>query len=340
MSSTIPRFQTFYEFHDPWVLLILFILPFLFYWESRQKPPTILFSSLKTIGSLKPGWKVRLYPLLLWARRLVLVLVIFGLARLQAGRKSTEVITHGVDILLAIDTSGSMRAEDFMVDGNRVTRLDAVKSVVSEFIDQRKSDRIGMVVFGSLAFTQCPLTLDHSVAHDFLQNLEIGMAGEQTAIGDALATATSRLKDLESRSRIVILLTDGANTAGAMDPLQAADIADAFNVKVYTIGVGSQGEAPVRVNTPFGPQYQYIRSDLNEEILQEMAKRTRGSYFRASDTAQLDQIYKTIDQLEKTKAKVKEHVDYNELFPWFLLPAFLLLAVERVLDLTIFRRVP
>ena len=331
---------TFVNFQSPLYLLLL-VLPVLVYlWEKRKREPSILYPSLSSIRRIRKTWKTRIYPLKKWLRVLALILVILGAARFQKGRKTLEVITHGVDIILAIDTSGSMKAEDFHIRAERVTRLDAVKHVVTGFVKNRSSDRLGMVVFGSMAFTQCPLTLDHGVFLTFLKGLEIGMAGEQTAIGSAIGTAVNRLKDLKSKSKVLILLTDGANTAGEMDPGQAAEIAKAFGVKIYTIGVGSKGEVPFLVQTIFGPQYQYIRSDLNESILKEIAQLTDGKYFRAQNLQELEEIYNEIDALEKTKAKVKEHMEFQELFHLFVIPALVLLILDRFLDLSLLRRIP
>lgn len=332
--------QTFFHFRDPWYLLLLLVLPVWLTFEFRRKQPSMIYPSLRHLKRIRPSWRVRLTPLLTWLRLVSLVLLVLGMARLQHGRRSVEVITHGVDIMLAIDTSGSMKGEDFLIEGQRTTRLDAVKNVLESFIKRRSSDRLGMVVFGTMAFTQCPLTLDHGVSLSFLQNLEIGMAGENTAIGDALGTAVNRLKDLESKSKIIILLTDGDNTHGVMDPEQAAEIAATFGIKVYTIGVGSKGEVPFLVQTLFGPRYQYVKSDLNEELLRKIASLTGGKYYRAQDTEQLQKIYQEIDDLETTKSKVKEHMEFRELYDWFVIPALLLIGLEKLLEMTVLRRTP
>jgi Ca-activated chloride channel homolog len=331
---------TFLNFRDPWFLCFILLLPLVYWWEKRKSEPSVIYPTLERVRSIRASLKLRLFPLRLGLRLTVLFLLILGVARFQKGRKSIEVITHGVDIILAVDTSGSMKAEDFRLDSKRTKRLDAVKRVVSDFVLRRESDRLGMVVFGSMAFTQCPLTLDHGVFLSFLRNLEIGMAGEQTAIGSAIGTGVNRLKNLNSKSKVMILLTDGANTAGDMDPLQAAEIARAFGIKIYTIGVGSKGEAPFLVQTIFGPQYQYARSDLNEDVLRKIADLTSGKYYRAQDTEELQRIYTEIDALETSKAKLKEHMEYRELYSLFVIPAFLLLGLERILDWTWFRRTP
>jgi Ca-activated chloride channel family protein len=332
--------QTFFHFRDPEYLFLFVLIPFLLLWESRKKEPAIIYPSLARLSRIKPSLRVRLYPLKKWLRILALCMLVFGMARFQKGRKTTEVITHGVDILLAIDTSGSMEAQDFQLKGDRVTRLDVVKSVVKDFVKNRKVDRIGMVVFGTMAFTQCPLTLDHGVLMSFLESLEIGMAGEKTAIGSAIGTGINRLKELASKSKVMILLTDGENTAGDMDPIQAAELAKAFGIKIYTIGVGKEGKAPFLVQTIFGPQYQYLPSRIDEKSLKKIASMTGGKYYRAHNTEQLKSIYSEIDALEKTKAKVKEYMEYKELFYIFVIFALSLLFLDKLLDLTVFRRLP
>ena len=332
--------RSFLHFRDPWFLILLLVLPVWFYFEYQRKQPSMTYPSLRHLKRIRPGWRVILSPTLRWLRLACLTLLILGMARFQYGRKSIEVITHGVDIMLAIDTSGSMKGEDFHLEGQRATRLEAVKSVVELFVKSRTSDRLGMVVFGTMAFTQCPLTLDHGVTLSFLKNLEIGMAGENTAIGDALGTAVNRLKNLKSKTKIIILLTDGDNTHGVMDPEQAAEIAATFGIKVYTIGVGSKGEVPFLVQTIFGPRYQYVQSDLNEELLRKIATETGGKYYRAQDTEQLQEIYEEIDDLEKTKSKVKEHMEFRELYYWFVIPALFLLGLEKLLEMSVLRRTP
>ena len=269
-----------------------------------------------------------------------MALFILALARPQSGIKSTEISTEGVDIMLCLDTSGSMQALDFKEDGNRVPRLQVVKRVVNDFIKGRKNDRIGMVVFGQEAFTQCPLTLDYGVLLSFLEKVQIGMAGDSTAIGSALAVCVKRLKDLQSKSKVIILLTDGRHNAGSVTPPTAADIAKSFNIKIYTIGVGTEGEAPFLVDSFFGKQYVYQKVDLDEDTLKDVANRTGGKYFRATNTEALENIYKQIDAMEKTEVKLKEYMEYEELFGWFLVPGLVLLLLEILLANTRLRKIP
>ena len=273
-------------------------------------------------------------------RCLVIALFVVALARPQSSTKATEVLTEGIDIMLCLDTSGSMQALDFKWGSERQNRLQVVKRVVSEFIRGRKNDRIGMVVFGEEAFTQCPLTLDYGVLLNFLDRVEIGMAGDSTAIGSALGTCAKRLKGLKSKSKVVILLTDGRNNAGSLSPETAAEIAKTFDIKAYTIGVGTEGEVPFLVDSIFGKRYVYQRVDLDEDTLREIAEITGGTYFKATNTKALEEIYNQIDKLEKTKVEVKEYMEYEELFGWFLLPGLACMLLEVILGNTRFRKIP
>jgi Ca-activated chloride channel family protein len=265
---------------------------------------------------------------------------VLTLARPQSGETAVAIKSSGVDIILAIDTSGSMQALDFQQDGQRVDRLTAVKKVVKEFIKGRGHDRLGMVVFGEEAFTQCPLTLDYGILLSFLDRLSIGMAGDATAIGSAIAISTKRLKDLKAQSKIVILLTDGRNNAGRISPEVATDAAAALGIRIYTIGAGTHGKAPFKIDTLFGPKYVYREVDIDEESLQKIAQKTGGQYFRATDSDSLAQIYKHIDALEKSEVELKEYSEYHEHFLWFLLPALLGLLGNIVLSQTVLKRFP
>ncbi len=269
-----------------------------------------------------------------------MLLLVVALARPQSGSKSSEVLTEGIDIVLCLDASGSMQALDFSWEGKKVTRLQVVKKVVNDFIKLRQNDRIGMVVFGEEAFTQCPLTLDYGVLLSFLGQVEIGVAGDATAIGSALGTCVKRLKDLKSKSKVVILLTDGRNNTGALSPEKAAQVAETLGVKVYTVGVGTEGEVPFLVEDLFGKRYVYQRVDLDEEALKMIAETTEGKYFRATNSEALEDIYKEIDQLEKTEVEVKEYTEYEELFAWFLIPALCIVLLEILLAHTVFIRIP
>ena len=277
-------------------------------------------------------------PLVL--RMIAISLLVLSLARPQEGYKSTEILSVGVDIMLALDTSGSMQALDFIKDEKRDTRLAMVKDVVSQFIDNRPNDRMGMVVFGSEAYTQCPLTLDQGILKSFLSKLDIGMAGDSTAIGSAIGIAVKRLKDLESKSKVIILLTDGQNNAGSLPPLQAAQTAKAFGIKIHTIAVGTHGKAPFLVNSIFGQRYVYQQVDIDEDTLKKISDLTGGQYFRATDLESLKTIYKQIDEMEKSEVKVIDHSEYTELFHYFLIPGLLILLLEILLSNTVLRRIP
>lgn len=336
--------QKVFRFEDPWMLFLLGLIPLMIYNYIKGSGHTrVSFSSIHNLKRLKRSKSIYARHSLIGLRCLCIALIILAMARPQAGNKQTQYLSEGIDILLTIDTSGSMKALDFSLDGKRVDRLSAVKEVVKKFIRGRKSDRIGMIVFGKEAFTQCPLTLDYGVLINFLDHVEIGIAGEDaTAIGDAISIGVKRLKALEkAKSRVIILLTDGRNNAGRIDPKTAARIAREFDVKIYTIGAGTEGEAPFLVEHPlFGKQYVYQKVDLDEETLKEIAEITDAYYFRAKDTAALERIYQQIDELEKTEVKVKEYMEYNELFWWFLIPALAFLLIEVILSQTRFRKIP
>jgi Ca-activated chloride channel homolog len=330
-----------FHLEDPWLLLLaLLLVPLLYTYIRRGGTARIRFSSLENLKKLKTSRSLYLRHSLIALRSLGIVVLLVALARPQSGRKETEIVTEGIDIMLCLDTSGSMRALDFQLEGKRVDRLAVVKRVVSEFIQRRKNDRIGMVIFAEQAFTQCPLTLDYGILLSFLNRVEIGMAGDTTALGSALATSVKRLKDVASKSKIVILLTDGRHNAGRISPQTATELARTYKIKVYTIGVGVEGESPFLVDTLFGKRYVYQRVDLDEQTLRTIAEQTGGSYFRATDTASLEGIYRQIDTMEKTEAKVKEYTEYEERFHGFVLAGLSLILLEFVLTNTRFRKIP
>ena len=332
--------MTFFQFEDPWLLLFMLMLPYMFFKGKRKQQATINYSSIGTLQSIRTAQVDFFSALPLILRILSVMLLILALARPQEGHKSQEILSVGVDIMLALDTSGSMQALDFIKNEKRDTRLAMVKDVVSKFIENRPNDRIGMVVFGSEAYTQCPLTLDQGILQSFLSKLDIGMAGDSTAIGSAVGIAVKRLKDLESDSKVIILLTDGRNNAGSLPPVQAAQTAKAFGIKIHTIGVGTHGKAPFLVNSIFGQRYVYQEVDIDENTLKEISNLTGGQYFRATDLESLKSIYKQIDQMEKSEVKVLDHSEYTELFHYFLIPGILLLLTEIILSNSILRRIP
>lgn len=322
------------EWASPWwfAALPLALLPAL----GWLRPWALRFSAT---GAMREGPSLRRWvsglPALL--QLAVLVLVIVALARPQKVVRETERESEGVDILLAIDTSGSMDAPDMGVAGTQLTRLEAGKRVMAAFVEQRSNDRIGLVVFGQEAFTQVPLTLDHTGLHDFIGQLEIGMAGKSaTAVGDAIAVSTKRLKELEAPSKVVILVTDGKSNAGQIDPVQAAEAAAALGVKVYTIGVGSTGGG----RSGFMGMFSAGGADVDEATLRKIAATTNAEYFRATDARALAEVYARIDALEPSSAKVKEYIHRDELFWIALWPALLLWGLELLLSAGPLRRVP
>jgi Ca-activated chloride channel family protein len=266
--------------------------------------------------------------------------MVLALTRPQSGRHFTKIKSNIVDILLVLDTSESMKALDFIKKEKRVDRLSIVKEVVKGFIKKRPTDRIGLIVFGEEAFTQCPLTLDHGILLDFLDNLKIGMAGKSTAIGQAIGIAINRLKDLKSKSKIMILLTDGRNNSGRLDPIHASKFAKFFGIKIYTIGIGTLKKAPFLLDSPFEKRYVYQNVDLDELTLQKISYETDAQYFKASNTEKLNQIYEHIDKLEKTKIEIKKYTEYKEKYSFFLIPGLVILLLEILLGQTILRKIP
>ncbi|MEC7181287.1 MAG: VWA domain-containing protein [Bdellovibrionota bacterium] len=323
----------------PWFLCLFLVIVPIFIW-GQKSGGKIRFSSIDLLKSMNMRARNNPKLILLILRSLAIILLVVALARPQSGRQFTKTNSEGVDILLVLDTSESMQALDFKREGKRVNRLRVVKEVVRDFIKKRPNDRIGLVVFGEEAFTQCPLTLDHGIVMDFLDNIKIGMAGSATALGQAIGIGVNRMKDLKSKSKIMIALTDGRNNAGRLSPLQASKLADHYGVKVYTIGVGTQGKAPFLADTLFGKRYIYQKVDLDESTLKQVASETGAKYFRATNTDELKNIYSLIDKLEKTKIEVKKYTEYNEMFAHFLIPGLFILLLEIFLGQTKLRRIP
>lgn len=327
------------RFADP-LLLTLLVLLVPAFWFGRRSLGRIRYSNISALKTLAS--RPRIHPRMVVAalRLLALSCFIVAMARPQAGKVMSEVSSEGVDILLALDTSGSMQALDFKVEGKPTDRLSVVKQVVMDFVKKRSRDRMGLIVFGEEAFVQCPLTLDHGILLEFLKEVEIGMAGDATAVGSAVGTGVNRMKDLKSKSKVLILLTDGRNNAGRIPPRKAAELAKSFGIKVYTVGVGTRGKAPFLVKTLFGQQYIYRDVDIDEETLQSIAQKTAAKYYRATDTDKLKEIYEQIDKLETTEVKVKEYTEYKELFHFALIPGIILLLLEALLGNTRFRKLP
>ncbi|MFQ5672352.1 MAG: VWA domain-containing protein [Nitrospinales bacterium] len=330
----------FLRFQDPWFLLFLLVIPLFLMTNQKKRNAVFHYSSIATLKAIHASGNKILENLPLALRCLAIALIVMALARPQEGRQSREILSVGVDIILAIDTSGSMAALDFTKGKKRITRLQVVKDVVTEFVRNRENDRIGIVAFGAEAFTQCPLTLDHGILLSLLDKLTIGIAGDSTAIGSAVGISVKRLKDLKSKSKVIILLTDGRNNAGDILPPQAAEIAKSLDIKIYTIGVGTRGKAPFLVDTVLGKRYVYQEVDIDEETLQKMSQLTGAKYFRATDLESLKDIYRQIDRLEKSEVKVIEHTNYRELFALFLIPGLYLVLLEILASGTRLRRIP
>lgn len=327
-------------FANPWVLSFLFGIPvivFFYFFKANQASLNI------SLAVRRPGFSNLFdqigYHLPFLLRMLFIALLIIILARPQLGKNFTETKHKGLDIFLAVDASQSMSALDLEWNGQPVDRLTVLKKILEDFVMKRDKDRLGLLVFGEQAYTQCPLTLDHGAIIDLIQHLKIGMVGNATAIGSAIAVATKRLKDLEAKSKILILMTDGQNTAGDISPQTAFEIAKELGVKIYTIGIGQEGEVPFKVNTPFGPRLVNQATNIDEELLTSIAEQTGGQYYRAKTTKDLSKIYENIDKLEKTEIKVKEYNSFIDIYEKFLWIAFAVFLVELLLANTLFYRV-
>jgi len=326
----------------PWMLLLLPLVVGAAWWLARRgargEEARFELPEAQGRGPIGTSFWVRAERALPVLRGLALVLIVVSIARPQSGERLESVSTLGVDIVVALDVSGSMRAEDFAPKN----RLEVARRTVEGFVEGRPADRIGLVAFASLATTRCPLTQDHEMLRSFLEQVDFAPADQDgTAIGLGLATATNRLRESTAKSKVVVLLTDGVNNAGQIGPEAAAEAAQALGVKVYTIGVGSDGPVPVPVDLgPLGKRTIQQVVELDEDLLGRIAERTGGQYFRATDPEALARVFDTIDKLEKTEIESRVRVLYSELFPLVLGPAALLLLVERVLAATRLRRLP
>jgi Ca-activated chloride channel family protein len=330
-------------FAHPWLLLLLLLLPPLAWLKGRRGvPPAFVFSSVQLVRGMQNITRSRPGGFLMSLRWVVLAVFIVALAQPRLTKSTTSVKASGVDIVVALDMSGSMVSEDFEVRGERVNRFNMARAVLKGFIDKRPNDRIGLVLFASQAYIATPLTLDHDFLHENLDRLEIGAIEQNsTAIGDGLGTAVNRLRDLKSKSKIVILMTDGVNNAGKLQPLLAAEAASAVKVKVYTVGIGMRGQAPMPGRDMFGRKvYQMVAVDVDEDTLQKIAGQTGGKYYRADNAEKFQQIYEEIDKLEKTEATINKYTEFREFFPWLVAGGLALLLIELVLGQTAFRRLP
>lgn len=326
------------EFANPEFFYLLLLIPLMgvWYWykNNRSKAELQLSTTLPFAGIKKSARQIFYHGLFVF-RIAAIALLVVALARPQKTTSSQDITIEGIDIVMAIDISSSMLAEDL-----KPNRLEAAKNVAIDFINGRPNDRVGLVVFAGETFTQVPLTTDHTVLDNMFADIKSGMIEDGTAIGDGLATAVSRLRDSKAISKVIILLTDGVNNSGAVDPVSAAEIAKLYGIRIYTIGVGSMGTAPYPVSTPFGVQYQNMEVEIDEGLLQKVADMTDGKYFRATSNNKLKEIYKEIDELERSKIDVTEFHKKSEEFWPFAFLALILFGLEILLKNTIFRTTP
>ncbi len=325
-------------FANPGFLYLLIVLPLLggWYWYKLfNNSPGFQVSTTSGFYGTRRTWRQYLIHILFAFRILGMALLIVALARPQSTTQSRNVNIEGIDIVMALDVSSSMLAQDLRPD-----RLEAAKDVASDFIEGRPDDRIGLVIFSGESFTQSPLTSDHSMIRNLFKDIKSGMIEDGTAIGDGMATSINRLKDSEAISKVIILITDGVNNSGSIDPLSAAEIARMYGIRIYTIGVGTIGTAPYPVQTPYGIQYQNMEVKIDEASLQEVAELTGGRFFRATSNRKLQEIYEEIDQLEKSKIDVTEFTRRHEEFLPLILLALGLFILEILFRNTIFRTIP
>lgn len=326
-----------------WILSFLVLLPVLAWLKGKRgHPPAFLYSSVQLVRAVLNVSRSRSGGFLAALRWLALAAFIVALAQPRLSKSQTQVKASGIDIAVAIDLSGSMASEDFVVHGERVSRIDMAKKVLKGFIDKRPNDRIGLIAFATDAYIAAPLTLDHDFLLQNLDRLNLDVIdGSHTAIGSGLSTAINRLRDQKAKSKIVILMTDGQNNAGKLAPLTVAEAAQALGVKVYTIGVGMRGQAPMPGRDIFGRKvYQMMPVDIDEDTLKKIADMTGGKYYRADNAEHFQQIYAEIDKLEKSEAVIKKYTEYRELFIWPLLAGVTLLLTELALKHTVMRRLP
>jgi len=323
--------------HPKYLFLLLLLLPMLgwYIWKQRKAQASLRLASSEGFRKAPKTYKIYLRHLPFVLRTVVLALIIVALARPQTTNKWDTTTTEGIDIILTLDISTSMLAEDL-----KPNRIEAAKEVAASFINGRATDNIGLVVFAGESFTQCPLTTNHAVLLNLLKDVRCNMIEDGTAIGHGLATSVSRLRESQAKSKVIILLTDGVNNRGEIAPVTAAEIAKAYGIRVYTVGAGSKGPAPYPHSTPFGVQYGTIPADIDEPTLIKIAQTTGGLYFRATNTAALKEIYREIDQLEKTKLNVQEYSKKYEEYRMFALWAFLIFLLELLLRYTVLRNVP
>jgi len=323
--------------HPYWFILIIIpILMVLWYIFKRNTvTPSLILSTAPILFKQKNNYKIILKHILFGLQVIALILIIIALARPQSSNNLQDIETEGIDIVLSLDVSGSMLARDFKPD-----RLEASKEIAAEFITHRPNDRIGLVIFSATSFTQCPLTTDHAALINLFKGVKYGFLEDGTAIGDGLSTAVLRIKDSNAKSKVIILLTDGVNNSGSIDPITAAEIAKTYGIRVYTIGVGTLGQAPYPVQTPFGTQLQMMKVEIDEPVLKQIAQITGGKYFRATSNDKLRQIYNEIDKMEKTKILVHEYKKKKEEFYPFTLIASIIFISISILNVSLLKKLP
>ncbi|HNR20871.1 MAG TPA: VWA domain-containing protein [Bacteroidia bacterium] len=326
------------HFAHPYFFWLLLLIPFMLLWHFKvnlKRRADVRISSMLPFQNYRKTLRQQISWLPLVARMLTVVFAVFALARPQSSSKGKNVTTEGISIMLALDISDSMLAEDL-----KPNRIEAAKDVVIDFVENRPNDLIGLVVFSGESFSQCPLTSDHAVLKNLLKDVKSGMLAQGTAIGEGLATAVARVKDAKTKSKVIILLSDGVNNAGSVAPLTAGEIAKTFGIRVYTVGVGTKGMAPYPFRTPFGIQYQNMEVQIDEDVMRQISAGTDAKYFRATGNKTLKEVYKEIDKMERTKIEVTEFKRYSEEYLMFALAAGFFLLLEISLRYTILRSIP
>ncbi len=324
-------------FAQPVFFWLLLLVPLMIWWQMRRKKddnPVLRLTTLSGINRADAGGKARFRPTLFVLRIIALIALSVALARPQSSNTTENIDSEGIDIVLALDVSGSMLAEDF-----KPNRIEAVKSIALKFVDARPTDRIGLVIFSGESYTMCPITIDHNVLKEQISQMKNGMIVDGTSIGMGLATAVDRLRFAKGKSKVIILMTDGVNNMGLIDPITALEIAKAYHVRVYTIGIGTMGQALMPMQTPMGIQKQMMPVEIDEPLLRQIAGETGGKYFRAVGNKSLEGIYSDIDKLEKTRVDITSYKHYAELFFPFAMLAIICLALEMLLRYTVFRSI-
>ena len=324
-------------FAHPVFFGLLLLIPFMIWWQMRTKKkdnPALRLTTLSGLNAAQAGGKATFRPVLFVLRIITLMALAIALARPQSSNTTENVDSEGIDIVLAMDVSGSMVAEDF-----KPNRIEAAKALALKFVDQRPTDRIGLVIFSGESFTMCPITIDHNVLKEQISQVKNGMIVDGTSIGMGLATAVDRLRFSKGKSKVIILTTDGVNNMGLIDPNTALEIAKAYKVRVYTVGIGTIGQAPMPVQTPMGVQKQMVPVEIDEPLLKKIAVETGGKYFRATNNQSFSAIYEDIDKLEKTKIDVTSYKHYAELFFPFAMIAVICLVLEMLLRYTVFKSI-